>query len=119
MRKNTKTTKNKISVTQDAYDKVIKELKHERRKVRKINRETFNDARVKAAEKFVESSIQQQLDKVNTEYRHILFKHNRLTHMKKHSDFMAHASFYAFMLSSLIYTGTIMYVNYTCNYSRD
>ena len=47
---------------------MIKELKREKRKVRKINRERFNSAREKAAENSINRHVQQQIDGLEHEY---------------------------------------------------
>lgn len=67
-RENAKKENNKNTsiddVTQEKYNNVIKQLKRERRKIRKINREKFNNERRKAAEEAVNGPLQHKINKL-------------------------------------------------------
>ena len=60
--KNTNTSSDEI--TQEKYNNVVRQLKRERRKIRKINRQRFNNEILKAAEKSVNSSLQKKINKL-------------------------------------------------------
>ena len=56
---------------QDRYDKVMRELKRERRKVRKINREKYNTARDDAANNDATKEIEEELSIYKMRYNNI------------------------------------------------
>lgn len=77
--KNKNTEINENTITKEHYENVIKQLKKERRKVRKINRERFNDERRKAAEKAANGPLEQELyemaahcNELNNKYKAVL-----------------------------------------------
>lgn len=60
--KNTNTSSDEI--TQEKYNNVVRQLKRERRKIRKINRQRFNNEIRKAAEESVNGSLQNKINKL-------------------------------------------------------
>jgi hypothetical protein len=73
---------NNEEFTQEKYNEVIKLLKKEKRKVRKINRERFNNERRNAAEKAVDGPLQNNIYKLENRILELEDEY----YMKRHKD---------------------------------